>query len=79
MNFMTLVQTQKLPFCHQLWKAKSNVNEFKARVKKIFPYIEISIGSKEQKEFEIELGFEREYYQKYEPRIELFEISERDL
>ncbi len=47
--------------------------------KKIFPYLKISIGSKEQKEFEFELEFEREFYQKYELRIELLEISERDL
>lgn len=53
-------------------KSKLNENEFKARVKKIVPYLEIVIKTKEQKEFDFELGFEREFYQKYEPRIELF-------
>jgi hypothetical protein len=53
-------------------KAKLNELEFKARVKKIVPYIEISIGTKEQKEYEFELAFEREFYQQYEPKTELF-------
>jgi hypothetical protein len=49
-----------------------NENEFKARAKKIVPYLEISIGTKEEKEFEFELAFEREFYYKYEPKVELF-------
>jgi hypothetical protein len=53
-------------------KAKLNELEFKARVKKIVPYIEISIGTKEQKEYEFELAFERNFYQKYEPKTEVF-------
>ena len=53
-------------------QAKLNENEFKARVKKIVPYLDINIKIKEQEEFEFELGFEREFYQKYEPKIELF-------
>jgi hypothetical protein len=53
-------------------KAKLNELEFKARVKKIVPYIEISIGTKEQKEYEFELAFERMFYQQYEPKTELF-------
>lgn len=53
-------------------KAKLNENEFKARVKKIVTYLDINIKTKEQEEFEFELGFEREFYQKYEPKIELF-------
>jgi hypothetical protein len=53
-------------------KVKLNENEFKARAKKIVPYLEISIGTKEEKEFEFELAFEREFYYKYEPKVELF-------
>lgn len=53
-------------------KVKLNETELKARVKKIVPYLDINIKTKEQDEFEFELGFEREFYQKYEPRIELF-------
>ncbi len=53
-------------------KVKLNGLEFKARVKKIVPYLDIKIKTKDQEEFEFELGFEREFYQKYEPRIELF-------
>ena len=53
-------------------KAKLNELEFKARVKKIVPYIEINIGTKQQKEFEFELAFERMFYQQYEPKTELF-------
>lgn len=53
-------------------KSKLNENEFKARVKKIVPYLEINLSSKDQKDFEFELEFEREFYYKYEPRIELF-------
>ena len=29
-------------------------------------------GTKEEKEFEFELAFEREFYYKYEPKVELF-------
>ena len=53
-------------------KAKLNELEFKARVKKIVPYLEISLGTKDQKDFEFELAFERGFYYQYEPRIELF-------
>ena len=53
-------------------KVKLNENEFKARAKKIVPYLDISIGTKDQKDFEFELAFEREFYYKYEPKIELF-------
>lgn len=53
-------------------KVKLNELEFKARVKKIVPYLEISIGNKEQKEDEFELAFEREFCQQYEPKTELF-------
>jgi hypothetical protein len=53
-------------------KVKLNETEFKARVKKIVPYLDISIGTKDQKDFEFELAFEREFYYKYEPKIELF-------
>lgn len=53
-------------------KVKLNELEFKARVKKIVPYLDITIKTKDKQEFEFELGFEREFYQKYEPRIELF-------
>jgi hypothetical protein len=53
-------------------KAKLNELEFKARIKKIVPYLEISIGTKEQKEYEFELAFERKFYQQYEPKTELF-------
>lgn len=53
-------------------KAKLNELEFKSRVKKIVPYIKINIGTKEQKEFEFELAFERMFYQQYEPKTEVF-------
>lgn len=53
-------------------KVRLNELEFKARVKKIAPYLDIKIKTKDQEEFEFELGFEREFYQKYEPKIELF-------
>ena len=53
-------------------KVKLNEMEFKARVKKIVPYLDITIKTKDQEEFEFELGFDREFYQKYEPRIEFF-------
>lgn len=53
-------------------KIKLNELEFKARVKKIVPYLDINIKTKDQEEFEFELGFEQEFYQKYEPKIELF-------
>jgi hypothetical protein len=53
-------------------KSKLNENEFKARVKKIVPYLDIVIKTKEQKEYDFELAFEREFYYKYEPKIELF-------
>jgi len=53
-------------------KVKLNENEFKARAKKIVPYLDICIGTKDQKDFEFELAFEREFYYKYEPKIELF-------
>lgn len=49
-------------------KVKLNELKFKARVKKIVPYLDINIKTKDQQEFE----FEREFYQKHEPRIELF-------
>ena len=53
-------------------KSKLNENEFKARVKKIVPYLDIVIKTKEQEEYDFELAFEREFYYKYEPKIELF-------
>ena len=53
-------------------KVKLNEIEFRARAKKIVPYLEISIGTKEQKEYEFELEFERMFYQKYEPKTEVF-------
>jgi hypothetical protein len=53
-------------------KSKLNELEFKARTKKIVPYLEIKIVTKEQKEFEFELAFDRMFYQQYEPKTELF-------
>jgi hypothetical protein len=53
-------------------KSKLNEIEFKARVKKIVPYLDVVIKTKDQKDFEFELGFEREFYYKYEPKVELF-------
>ena len=53
-------------------KSKLNELELKSRVKKIVPYLEINVGTKEQKEYEFELAFEREYYQQYEPKTEVF-------
>ena len=59
-------------------KVKLNELEFKARVKKIVPYLEISIGTKEQKEDEFELAFERGSYQQYELKTELFRAKKRN-
>ena len=59
-------------------KVKLNELEFKARVKKIVPYLEISIGNKEQKEDEFELAFGRGFYQQYEPKTELFGDKKRN-
>jgi hypothetical protein len=53
-------------------KKKINELEFKSRIKKIAPYIEIYIGAKTQKDFEFELAFIKEFFQKYEPKTELF-------
>ena len=53
-------------------KKKINELEFKSRVKKIAPYLEIFIGNKSQKDFEFELEFIKEFFQKYEPKTELF-------
>jgi hypothetical protein len=53
-------------------KSKLNKLEFKSRVKKIVPYLEINVGTKEQKEYEFELAFEKDFYQKYEPKTEVF-------
>ena len=53
-------------------KKKINELEFKSRVKKIAPYLEIYIGNKTQKDFEFELEFIKEFFQKYEPKTELF-------
>lgn len=53
-------------------KSKLNELEFKSRVKKIAPYLEIFIGNKSQKDFEFELEFIKEFFQKYEPKTELF-------
>jgi len=53
-------------------KSKLNELEFKARIKKIVPYLELDIETKDQKDFEFELGFEREFNYKFEPKIELF-------
>ncbi len=49
-------------------KAKLNELGFKSSVKKL----EISVGTKELKDFEFELAFEREFYYKYEHKVELF-------
>lgn len=53
-------------------KSKLNQLEFKARVNKIVPYLEINIGNKDQKEYEFELAFERGLHHEYEPKTELF-------
>ena len=53
-------------------KVKLNELEVKARIKKIAPYLEIYIGEKSQKEYEFELEFIKEFFQKYEPKTELF-------
>ena len=53
-------------------EVKLNELEFKARVKKIVPYVDVYIENKKQKDFEFEMGFEREYYYKYETKIEFF-------
>jgi hypothetical protein len=59
-------------------KVRLNELEFKARVKKIAPYLDIKIKTKDQEEFEFELGFEREFNYKLEPRIELFGYKNKD-
>lgn len=53
-------------------KKKINELEFKSRVKKIAPYLEIFIGTKTQKDFEFELAFIKEFFLKYEAKTELF-------
>jgi hypothetical protein len=53
-------------------KKKINELEFKSRVKKIAPYLEIYIGNKTQKDFEFELAFIKEFFLKYEAKTELF-------
>jgi|694.fasta_scaffold102591_3 hypothetical protein len=53
-------------------KVKLNELEVKSRIKKIAPYLEIYIGGKSQKEYEFELEFIKEFFQKYEPKTELF-------
>jgi hypothetical protein len=53
-------------------KKKINELELKSRVKKIAPYLEIFIGNKTQKDYEFELEFIKEFFQKYEPKTELF-------
>lgn len=53
-------------------KVKLNELEVKSRIKKIAPYLEIYIGEKSQKEYEFELEFIKEFFQKYEPKTELF-------
>jgi hypothetical protein len=60
-------------------KLKLNELEFKSRVKKIVPYLEISVGTKEKKEYEFELAFEREYYQQNEPKTEVFGDVKRNI
>jgi hypothetical protein len=46
--------------------------EFKSRIKKIVQYLKISVGTKEKKEYEFELVFEREFCKQYEPKTEVF-------
>jgi len=70
-NFIPNKETIVLSFVMET-KSKLNEIEFKARVKKIVPYLEINIEAKDQKDFEFELGFEREFNYKYEPKVELF-------
>ena len=53
-------------------KKKINELEFKSRVKKIAPYLEIYIGNKTKKDFEFELAFIKEFFLKYEAKTELF-------
>ena len=53
-------------------KKKINELELKSRIKKIAPYLEIYIGNKNQKDYEFELEFIKEFFQKYEPKTELF-------
>lgn len=53
-------------------KKKINELELKSRIKKIAPYLEIFIGNKNQKDFEFELAFIKEFFYKYEPKTELF-------
>jgi hypothetical protein len=48
------------------------MNWVQVKGKKNVPYLEISVGTKEQKEYEFELAFEREFYQQYEPKTEVF-------
>ena len=53
-------------------KSKLNQLEFKSRVKKIVPFIEISIRNITQKEYQFEVDFMMAYYLKYEQKTEVF-------
>ncbi len=53
-------------------KKKINELELKSRLKKIAPYLEIFIGNKSQKDYEFELAFIKDFFQKYETKTELF-------
>ena len=53
-------------------KKKINELELKSRIKKIAPYLEIFIVNKSQKDYEFELEFIKDFFQKYETKTELF-------
>ena len=53
-------------------KKKINELEFKSRVKKIAPYLDIVIGNKTKNEYEFEFELINDFFRKYEPKTELF-------
>lgn len=60
-------------------KKKLNALEFKARVKKIAPYLEIKIDNITQKEFETQVEFVNTFFHKYEAKTEMFGNIKRNL
>ena len=61
-------------------KSKLNILEFKSRVKKIVPFIEIKVEIKAQKEFDFEIAIEKAFFQGPDSKTVLFgDIKKSDL
>ncbi len=56
-------------------EVKLNELEFKARVKKIVPYVDLYFETKKQRDFDFEMRYERDYFYKYENKLEFFGIK----